>query len=302
MEPSEREKQLARALYATLARYSAKLAQVVRDYVNLGTAPAGLTAAESAVVAQALPLLDALIDNRAVRIIGKFGDAQPIGLAQLKSERRNAWKRMVRGAKQHVLDVVDRIPVTPALESEWKLARVARRRSDKFRKAALDVLMDTVKEGDAVARGRSALIKKLTEYGDAGRITIPVNRKTPLSNPFRTYDVRDYSEMVSMTTTREAEVKSNLIEAERIGTSLVKMPAFGRNYAAEGDEICARINGRIFSIKPSGSAGASGKIYPYLYGTTDPGGLGYTGIGDTGYLMPHPRCRHVAVPIAEEVA
>lgn len=294
MEPSEREKQLARAIYATLAKYSAKLAQVVRDYVNLGAAPTGLPAAEAAVVAQALPLLDALIDNRAVRIIGKFGDAQPVGLSQLKSERRNAWKRMARGAKQHVLDVVDRIPVTPSLESEWKFARVARRRPDKIRQAALDVLMDTVKEGDAVARGRKALIAKLSEYADAGRITIPINRTTPLANPFRTYDVRDYSELVSMTTTREAEVKSNLIEAERIGTSLVKMPAFGRNYAAEGDEICARINGKIYSIRKGGSYGASGTFYPYLYGPD--------GIGDTGYLMPHPRCRHVAVPIAEEVA
>lgn len=216
------------------------------------------------------------------------------GLDRLMLERVGHWKTIVESSSKATRLAMEQVSKIDGIADLWKRSFAGRRFNDDIRKVSLKALEKAFAAESPIFQGTKELVEALRPLAKDGlNLVIPIN-KPPYGRTMM-YNVEAYAKMVAKTTVREAEQESFFAEADRLGTSLVKMPHLNRDYAAEGDEVCARINGRIFSIEPGGSKGKkTGNKYPYLYGPE--------GIGNTGYLTAHPNCRHIARPIPEEIA
>ena len=96
---------------------------------------------------------------------------------------------------------------------------------------------------------------------------------------------KHYSRLMSESLMTESQWSSEIQESIKKGDNLIKFNSTGtskESYLKQGDNICAVIDGQIFSVMPSGSNGASGKFYPSIY----------TVINNKKWLNPHPFCKH----------
>jgi len=298
------EKRIIAALARTLAGYSASVRKAFLTYVATGVMPEDIGRNRATTIG--LNALQGLFRLNRRQIQNQIGIFATPGLDKLQRDIQINWVRRMKEVETVLLDVTDQIR-TPALADSWKNARIGRRRLDAFAGVnPRELANQAIGEAFEGQQGRVAAIAKLQRKIEnlvEGKLIIQVNSQIPTLEP-RTmaFDPSDYAELVGITTTAEMSQVAYLDEAENIGTNLVKMPYFGKNYKKLGDEVCGRIDGKIFSILPEGSYGASGTWYPYLYSGEDVGGVGYYGIGDTGYVTPHPRCNHIARPIPEAAA
>ena len=94
------------------------------------------------------------------------------------------------------------------------------------------------------------------------------------------FEAKSYSNLVAITTEREASWLGEIEGSVSIGNYLVGFNFFGKNYVKDADP-CSKIDGQIFSLK-KGFVAKNGKIYPYLFDS----------LPQKPYLLPHPRCRH----------
>lgn len=237
----------------------------------------------------------ALSEHRFVKTVPKF-EFRARGLDRIILERTKHWRAVIDTSSRATRAAIAAIPVDDETLGMWRKYGIGRRTQDDVRKLSLQALERAFERESPIWAGkqevRAALEPLVRNVGGVAKIPLRVGK--PPASMWRMYDADKYAELVSLTTVREAEQEAFFADADRIGTDLVKMPYFPRDYSAEGDIVCERINGQIFSLKPGGSRGSSGKEYPYLYGPE--------GIGATGYLLAHPHCRHIARPIPQEVA
>ena len=123
---------------------------------------------------------------------------------------------------------------------------------------------------------------------------------------WRAYDAQFYSDLVSLTTTQEARWIATEDRAKRVGTRFIKVTRGSKSdaqYRAEGDEMCARINGKVFALENvsskggiKGAFGKSGKFYAWIRDSQ--AGINNAG----GFVKPHPFCKHQASPLPERFA
>jgi len=291
MDPDRREKILMELLAKLAKRFGERMRLAFDEFLRSGAVPNIETLDVETMGSQ---ILANMIASRGARVFSAYQFTAP-GLGQLRSEVAQNWRGRVKGARMIVLDTVDQIVQTPSLAEGIAAARIGRRRVDEIRQAALDLLSQSLESGAGQRAGQMALRDRLVAISKDGKFPLQINRTSPLQAPTRFYRPEDYAELVAVTTNAEAEQVAYFDQAAELKTTFVKMPYFAVDYGKKKDHVCARINGKIFSLKPEGEYGPkSGEFRPYLYGED--------GLGDTGYTTAHPYCRHVARPLPAELA
>jgi len=261
-------------------------------YVLSGWEPRGSRLDDVAreVETRAARILFAMVRAGGARVAGRFrfpSDA----LAELAASRRDYAKGIVRSALAEMRRELRSIPRTKAQTKAWEAIGIGRREADLARSRSLAALEKAVRDKQPIVGGGKFIRENLKILSKDGT-TFPLKINTARGPEIRNYDIGYYADLVADTTYHEAEQKALFAAADELGTQLVKFNSKKADYSS--DPVCARIDGKIFSLNPRGSLGASGTRYPYLYAR----GKGLR----PGWSTAHPHCDHVAYPIAKELA
>ena len=149
---------------------------------------------------------------------------------------------------------------------------IGRRIDDSIREAAIEATAEKLTEGQTVHQMQKNVEQKLTsqnltavEYSNGSQMPI-----------------KSYAEMVSRSTTAEAQNVAKTTQGKAMGYDLVKMTTHSPTCP-----ICAQYQGRVYAITKEAAEGKY-KLdgvplrFPYLYDTAFAG----------GYSTIHPNCRH----------
>jgi CRISPR/Cas system CSM-associated protein Csm2 small subunit len=176
--------------------------------------------------------------------------------------------------------------------------QIGRRGQDPIRFKAIEILEKQMLEGFGAKAVKEELSDFIQEYKKTLKGTKFFSSDDPKTFPleiwpykgeFRNYNIKNYAELVSITTAAEADTSGFIHQAKELGSNLVQYNYTGKDYSQ--DPRCALIDGKIFSTERGGSYGASGKKYPYIFSVLKP-----------PYRTPHPHCRHTPRPIPKEDA
>lgn len=146
---------------------------------------------------------------------------------------------------------------------------------------------------DDIANGldpRAELLDKIPLFHKDGKAKFWLRTQT---GKFRAFDLDSYVDLVSVTTSEEANRIGQVEKARTLGTRLVKFNSTGKGkafYLSINDTRCAAVDGEIFSIEPSGTW-IDGIFFRYWRDAL-PG----------PYVTCHPNCQHTMGPIAEALA
>lgn len=154
---------------------------------------------------------------------------------------------------------------------------VGRRIEDNIREAAVEATAEKLSTGQTVRQMQKKLIEKLEEQ-DVTYVTYRNGRRMPL---------KSYAEMVSRTTTAEAQNTAKIVQGKAWGYDLVEIASHSPTC-----EVCAMYQGRVYAITKEAANGKyrvkDGTVlrFPYLFDTAFA----------SGYNTIHPNCRHRISP------
>jgi hypothetical protein len=128
---------------------------------------------------------------------------------------------------------------------------------------------------------------KIPLFHEDGQARFYLKTKT---GKWMSYSVDGYAELVSVTTSEEADRVAQPERARSMGTRLVQFNSTGKgiqHYLAIGDDRCAAVDGQTFSIEEGGTV-INGQIFKF-WREALPG----------EFVTCHPYCQHRMRPISE---
>lgn len=206
--------------------------------------------------------------------------------------------------KDYKSDVIEISKINSLLEvqEDGEFFRIGRRIKDDLREIGVSRISEKWRTAQAWTKTERRIFNDIRDIARKDSFLVsdlPINKRfevkgfANLDNPdnfyfklrtktgkLRWYNVKDYSNLVSLSTEREASWQGEISESKRVGNFLMSYSFRGYDYK-EIHDPCYKIDGQIFSTK-RGYIASNGKIYPYIW----------DGLPTHKYLLPHPRCLH----------
>lgn len=270
---------------------SKQLSTSFRSVEAISTGPiVQLQAEKAAMINQVINNYSYLVEKSAVQslTIGRRGQdiVREISLQSLR-------EGMINGSPQYIgkdlllKEFSDRRSSDPGLIEAIKKSKDLTR---TFNRVKSRLTLDQSKRFAAQIKKQRAIISEFSEripiFNQDGRAKFYLHVK-PYRGRYIAYDVENYIDLVTSATQREAINEANVAKAARLGTRLVVWNDTGKDYSKTKDHVCARINGKAYSIEPSGTW-VAGKFFPYWKNAIS-----------GGFSIPHPHCNHTLRPVSE---
>jgi hypothetical protein len=233
---------------------------------------------------------------------GSFVDFSPIEqlLAErqrLHAQRLNDYAFLFEQSAKGVMtigrrgqDVVRELTLT-TLERSMIEGEPALLHRDKLRTAMIKAgRPELARSIEAGLDPAAELMQSIPLFHKDGKPHFYLKTKT---GAYMAFSVDSYVDLVSTTTSEEADRMAQPEKARALGTRLVKFNKTGKGkafYLATNDERCAAVDGEVFSIEETGTL-VNGTLYQY-WREALPG----------PYVTCHPYCQHFMRPFAEALA
>jgi hypothetical protein len=211
------------------------------------------------------------------------------------------FKGFMRDYKTDIIEI-SKLNSLLEVQEDGEFFRIGRRIKDDIREIGIKNITDKWKTGQAWTKTERRIFNDIKDLARKDSLLVsdlPINQRFEvkafenLDNPdnfyfklrtkdgkLRWYNTKDYSNLVAISTEREASWQGEIEESKRVGNYLVAYTFRGHDYL-EVHDPCYRIDGQIFSTK-KGYVASNGKIYPYIW----------DGLPTRQYLLPHPHCLH----------
>jgi hypothetical protein len=234
-------------------------------------------------------VLDQLATKNYVKAMGmRTPPMQP--LKELLTNRRIAREPIYKGINTVIFQDIDKaqaIASSGEMATFFEKVAIGRRGQDSIRERALDILENNYLKAGSAKEFKTQFAAEIRSLhpGDPKKFPLEIY---PYNGQTRNYNITKYSELVAVTTTNEARTVGFISQAKEMGTPLVKYNSTGEDYSESNDDLCARIDGQVFSIDPNVKE-VNGKEVKYLFDVLK-----------GPYVTPHPYCRHHPRPLDPE--